>query len=148
MPTANLFTPVLKAKGVRIQLEPSGSSHTAPVFHLPANAYPVGFYGRVVTAFAGLTHPTVELGILGDTELYIQKHPINKVSELIPGHDTSGGGAQAKAGYCARLEHEMISTSAKDIIATFRVGSGSLTTLTAGEVEFVMVYIDVSGTNL
>jgi hypothetical protein len=42
----------------------------------------------------------------------------------------------------------MISTSAKDIIATFRVGSGSLTTLTAGEVEFVMVYIDVSGTNL
>jgi hypothetical protein len=157
MTVFNRFTPVVKAIGVRIQgAADSDTSKTPRCFHITPAIYPIGFFGRVITAFAGLTRPSVELGITGDTTRYMQKQRIDVAGTLFKG--TAGNIIDAKRGndtetyggaygFCTRMDQELQATSAYNIIATLRLGSGSFSGYTAGEVEFVMLYIDATGSN-
>jgi hypothetical protein len=63
----------------------SDSSYTEIIGYLPANAYVVERFGRVVTAFAGLTKPKVSLGVSDDTTRYMVAQPIDAVNEFVMG---------------------------------------------------------------
>jgi hypothetical protein len=149
----NRFTPEIKLEGCRIALPTSGSAPAIRVFHVLPSVYPVAFYGRVITAFAGLDRPTIELGVTGDTTRYMAKQSIDIANQQL----LEGSNAELDAdsyggvlGFCTRMKNPLMepaSTYSYDILATFRVGSGTLSGYSAGEVEFVMAYIDAKGSN-
>jgi len=115
-------------KTVKYTLCNDGSTSKAVnIFALPPNRYPIGYYARVKTAFAGTTGLTVEVGTSGDTTRLIRKQPINRVGDLIP-------------FFCAQqfTDAQAKTTEQEDVIATFR--GADLTVLAAGEIEFVFVY--------
>jgi hypothetical protein len=120
----------------------SESSYTEIVAFLPANAYIMATFGRVKTAFAGLTAPLVSLGIEGDTNRYMVAQPIDAVNELIGGMATGVSAVLGLKGFCAGMNKEKIVSSAQPIIATFTSSSTDFSGLTAGEVEFLIVYVD------
>ena len=153
------FTPEIKLAGCRIKLPASGSPPANKCFHILPSVYVLGFYGRVVTAFAGLNRPTIELGITGNTTKYMPKQKIDVANqELMSGGDASvldssdgSEGYGGAYGFCTRMKHALMepaSTYSYDILATFRVGSGTLSGYTAGELEIVMMYIDAKGSNI
>jgi hypothetical protein len=143
------FVPEIKTVGCRIKLPDSGTPPANKIFHIRPDVYPIGFYGRVVIAVAGLAQPSVELGVTGDTERYMTKQRIDVVGGLFSGAaKTVEGEIALQDGYCIRMEQEMPSQEySYHVVATFRVGSGTLSGYTAGEVEFVMAYIDAKGSN-
>lgn len=115
---------------------------TAPgtkyIFIIPPNVYPLHYLGRVKTAFAGAAKPTIELGDETQTTIHIPKQHIDAVGELI-----SGAVDPSRDGFCAKLSHPRQKTSLNQIVATIRVASGALlSTLSAGEVEFILVYAE------
>ena len=115
-------------KTIKYDLVNGGSTSQAVfIFALPPNRYPIGFYGRVKTAFAGTSSLTVEVGVSGETTRIIRKQPINRAGDLIP-------------FFCASqfTDLQAKTTAQEDIIATFR--GADLTALSAGEIEFVAVY--------
>ncbi len=121
----------------------SDADYTENVVILPANAYVLAFFGRVKTAFVGLTKPLVCLGVTGDTDRYMRAQPVDAVNEFIIG-------ASPKASdpilgvpkWCVKMDKEMAASAAKPIIATFTSSSTDFSGKTAGEVEFVVVYVD------
>lgn len=136
--------PKVRVDGCTVTVRAStATSETVTVLTLPANAYLVGAYGRVVTAFAGATGPYVSLGVTGDTARYMPKQNIDTVKELLSGTTTTPK-VQGNRDFCARMSSEQIKGSERNIIATFGLGSGTFAALTAGEVEFVIMYIDVT----
>jgi hypothetical protein len=117
------------------------TSYTEVIGLLPQNAYLIGTYGRVKTAFTGVSNAKVALGVAGDTNRYMVAQPIDAINELI---STSTGSVGSNPilgvkGYCAGMNKEKIA-SAKPIIATFT--ATTFATLTAGEVEFAIVFVD------
>jgi hypothetical protein len=133
------------------------SSYTEIVTILPANAYIMHTFGRVKTPFTGLVNPMVSLGVTGDTARYMVAQPLTVVNEFISGKLLkSSSGIRKTAtylpdkykkdlphsmGFCEAMPKEKISPSAKSIIATF-TSSSTAFTATAGEVEFIVVYVD------
>jgi hypothetical protein len=118
------------------------SSYTENVCILPANAYILSIFGRVKTAFAGLTSPEVALGVSGDTDLYMSPQSLDVVNELVSVMATGAGKAVTGVrGYCAGLNKPRIHSTATPIIATFSSSSDTFDP-SAGEVEFVVVYVD------
>ena len=117
------------------------TSYTEVVALLPKNAYLLGTFGRVVTAFSGVSNAKVALGVSGDTDRYMVAQPINAVNELIANASgvTGGKALLGVKSYCVGMNKEKIA-SAKPIIATFTATTFS--TLTAGEVEFAIVFVD------
>lgn len=105
------------------------TTKTVYIFALPPGRYPIGFYARVKTAFAGTTALTVEVGVAGDTTRIVRKQVINRVGDLIP-------------FFCASqfTDLQAKTTAQEDVIATFR--GADLTLLSAGEIEFVAVYAE------
>jgi hypothetical protein len=137
------FTPKLRADGYTVSVPAStATSSTVSVLTWPENAYVIGIYGRVKTAFAGVTGPYVSLGVTGDTERYMPNQSINVVGELMSGTKIAAK-ATGVRNFCARMDKETGKGSARDIIATFGLGSGTFAALTAGELEFVIVYVDI-----
>jgi hypothetical protein len=120
----------------------SETSYTENIGLLPKNAYLIGTYGRVTTAFTGVLNAQVSLGVSGDTNMYMVAQPIDAVNELIPNSSgaTGGNAILGLKGYCAGMNKERISPTYKPIIATFT--SDDFSTLTAGEVEFAIVFVD------
>ena len=157
MTVFNRFKPELKLVGCRILgSADTDTSKTIRCFHITPTIYVVGFYGRVKTAFAGLTRPSVELGITGDTTRYIQKQRIDVAGTLLKGtagniidgsYDGGIEGFGGAYGFCTRMDQELQATAAYNVIATLRLGSGNFSGYTAGEVELVMAFIDATGSN-
>ncbi len=118
------------------------TSYTEVIGLLPKNAYIVGTFGRVVTAFAGVANAKVSLGVSGDTDRYMVAQPINAVNELISNSSGTTGGSAILGlkGFCVGMNKEKIDPAAKQIIATF--SATDFSTLTAGEVEFAIVFVD------
>jgi hypothetical protein len=90
--------------------------------------------GRVKTAFAGVTAPKVEVGYSSDTDIFCASTPISITGDLIRG-------SFYEVNRCAR-SYDFVKTEAgRQIIGTFSSSSGNFSSLSAGEVEFVVVYI-------
>ena len=155
---AGIFNVSLKVAAKSIAPGTTGaSSYTENVAILPANAYKLAFFGRVKTAFTGLTNPKVSLGVAGDTSRYMVAQPIDKINELLAGKLVKSDSGIRKnsilypdkykrdlphtKGFCEGMQKEMIASSAQPIIATFTSSSTTFDP-TAGEVEFVVVYVD------
>jgi len=120
-----------------VQVDTAGTTHTAYVFEMVPVTYILNVFARVKTAFAGVTAPTVSLGISGDTDLLIQSQPINRVGDLKPGFSRDG------EGFCAALPgYPQKAEARRTIIATFSSSSGNFSSLTAGEIEFKIVYVE------
>jgi len=155
-----VFYPSLKIVGKTMHLR-SGTtdeSYTEIITILPANAYIVGIYGRVKTAFVGLTNPKVSVGVSGDTSRYMVAQPINKVGELMYGKLVKSTGGINKSSvslpdkykrdlphtknFCEGMPHAMISPSNVTIIATFTSDSTNFSNVSAGEVEVIVLYIN------
>lgn len=133
------------------------ASYTEIVGILPANTYVIKRFGRVKTAFTGVTKPKVSLGVSGDVARYMVAQPIDKTGEFIIGKllKSSAGIDKTKKtlpdkykkdlphsmGFCEAMDKEMTPASALPILATF-TSSSTLFNATAGEVEFVIVYVD------
>jgi hypothetical protein len=136
-----------------------GSSYTENIFILPTNAYILAKFGRVRTAFTGLINPKVSLGVSGDTARYMVAQPLDVANEFIMGKLLkSSGGIRKTAtslpdkykkdlphsmGFCEVMPAEKASSSNRTIIATFTSDSTTFTA-TAGEVEFIILYVDPS----
>jgi hypothetical protein len=141
---AGIFEAKIRVAAKSIVPGTSGEeSYTENVAIPPANAYMIGYYGRVKTPFVGVTNPQVSLGVTGDVDRYMPKQPISVANDLI---STSGGAIKpitGMKGFCAGMEKERIKSTATPIIATF-TSSSTLFDPTAGEVEFVIVYVDTN----
>lgn len=158
----NIFYPQIKTVGIKIRLRvaTTETSYTTNITILPPHAYVVDIYGRVTTAFVGLTNPKVSVGVAGDTSRYMVAQPINVVNELMTGKLVkSAGGIRKDAkslpdkykrdlphtkGFCEGMERAKIASDYLPIIATFTSDSTTFAGVTAGEVEFVVVYVDVN----
>ena len=156
----HIFSPKIKVEGITIKprVASTDTSYTVNITILPPNAYVIGLYGRVKTAFAGLSNPKVCVGVAGDTSRYMVAQPINVVNELMTGKLVKSSGGIRKdsvvlpdkykkdlphtKGFCEGMEREKISSDLKTIIATFTSDSTTFAGLTAGEVEFIIVYVD------
>jgi len=111
----------------------AGTSASGP-FYLPSlNGYLVAIFARVTTAFTGVTYPTVKLGTSTHTELIIPKQPIDKVGDLITA-------PRFFKGFCQVMDSPGGSTAELALQTTFESVSGNLTSLSAGEIEFVTLY--------
>lgn len=155
-----LFEAKLRVAGKTISpgADSSATSYTENVFILPANAYVVAMFGRVKTAFTGLTKPKVSLGVSGDTSRYMVAQPIDIINSFVMGKLVKSSSGIRKTstflpdkykrdlphsmGFCEAMKTERAATSAQPIIATFTSSSSNFGSLTAGEVEFVIVYVD------
>ena len=139
---AGIFEAKIRVAAKSIVPGTSGeSSYTENVCILPANSYILAVFGRVKTAFTGLTKPEVALGVTGDTDLFMSPQSLDKTNELLSGMATGVNAVTGLKGYCAAMNKAMVYSSAKPIIATFTSGSDTFDP-TAGEVEFVVVYVD------
>jgi hypothetical protein len=99
-------------------------------------------FGRVKTAFAGITKPKVSLGVTGDVDRYMVAQPIDAVNEFVMGPPPSSNDALlGHKHFCVKLDKEKAASTATPIIATFTSDSATFDP-TAGEVEFIVVYID------
>ena len=111
-----------------------GTENTVYIAALPPNRYPIGYYARVKTAFAGTTSLSVKVGIAGDTERFIPQQPIDHVGDLIPGN------RYGNTGFCPSqfTDQQPKAGAQQSVIATF--GGAALDSLSAGEIEFVFIY--------
>jgi hypothetical protein len=139
-----LFKPKIVTYGKTIAPGAStDSSYTENVVILPANAYVLAKFGRVKTAFTGLTKPKVCLGVSGDTDKYMIAQPVDAINEFIMGPPARTNDAiLGLKDFCVKMDKEKIAISNRTIIATFTSSSTDFSGLTAGEVEFIVVYVD------
>lgn len=119
-----------------VEVDAADTSQAVNVFTTTPDIYILGFFARVKTAFAGVTLPEVSLGVTGDVARYIPKQPVNKTGDLVVGHGVDGH------GYCKKMQSYQKTPANIPIIATFTSSAGNLSSLSAGEVEFVMVYAE------
>lgn len=114
------------------------TSQVVYVFALPPDCYILGLFARVKTAFSGVTSPKVKLGVSGHTDLYIREQRIGKVGDLVCGSSV------AAVGVCTvqPLGAQASGTGQRDVFATFTSASGNLSSLSAGEIDFVVVYAE------
>lgn len=120
-------------------VQAADTSQIVYIFALPPDCYPLAFRARVKTAFAGVTTPSVELGITGRTTHYIPQQPINKVGELL------SGAIFSTDNICPKQHSPDVQASGngqRNVFATFRSASGNLSSLSAGEIDFVVVYAE------
>ena len=123
-------------KGVE-NVNAADTTQTVPIFELPPGAFIIAFGGRVKTAFAGVTYPTVKVGEGTILDGLMFKQPINKVGDLKSGFSIEVHTfCQAIAGGGQKVETN------RSIIGTFESSAGNLSSLTAGEIEFFLVYAD------
>lgn len=157
---AGIFKAEIRVAAKTIVPGTSGEeNYTENVAILPANTYVIAKFGRVKTAFTGLTKPKVSLGVTGDVARYMVAQPIDNIYEFVMGKllKNSAGINKSSAflpnkykkdlphsmGFCEAMPKEMIKSSSLPIIATF-TSSSTLFNPSAGEVEFVIVYVDTN----
>jgi len=113
------------------------SGYEAPlwIMAMPPERYPIAYFARVKTAFAGGTKPEVKVGRYPATDDIIKSQRIDAVGDLVHGF---GG-----PGLCAHLHPDIQpdATAQADIRATF-TDTGTMANLSAGSIEFVVVYAE------
>jgi hypothetical protein len=115
-------------------LNAASTSQTVALFEIPVNAYVLHILGRIKTAFAGVTAPKVKVGTSTGTSDYMPNQRIDSAVSLISGPMNKDRCPVQFANYA--------NTAVKQqIIATFSSSSGSFSSLSAGEVEFAVVYL-------
>lgn len=97
---------------------------------LPGNGYLLNIQARVRTAFAGVTGPSVAIGDTTKTDLYILDQAIGSIRALL---SNSGG-------QCVHPELGS-NVSTPDIKVTFTSSAGNLSSLTAGKLEVIVLYV-------
>lgn len=96
--------------------------------------YVTGIYGRVVTAFAGISLATIEIGFTGDTNAIMVKTGLNVTGQHLFMH------LSRKTWFCdiATKDSEYDLTAP---IITFRSADANLEDLTAGAVEIIVSHL-------
>jgi hypothetical protein len=143
-------------------LSVADTSKVQPVFNTTPNIYIIGFFARVKEAFAGVTAPTVKLGTIHTPDYYIENQGIARLGDLytkslgafstVVGHenlvhkstDTFYGTFRSFAESVQCQTPISFTTVPQNfqIVATFASSAGNLSALTAGEIEFVCVYVE------
>ncbi len=102
---------------------------------LPDNdGYLTHFYGRVKTAFAGVTAPHVKVGDPNILDSLIPIQRIDHTGVLVP------GGVVGSQYGCAKMDLVMSGLIAPKIRVTIYSSAGNLSSISAGEIEFVAVW--------
>lgn len=138
------------------QLSVADTTKTFNIFTTTPNIYIMAFFARVKTAFAGVTGPTVKMGTAGSTDAYIAEQSVGVTGDLMTKdtlanrtwenrnleHPSGEWKQYQNAAVCtAHISHQ--STPANiPMIATFASSAGNLSSLSAGEIEFVCVYVE------
>jgi hypothetical protein len=119
----------------KAEINTEDTEHTAYVFERPPHAYPLFMAARVKTAFAGVTVPQVSVGISGDTDKYIKQQHIDQAGDLL---------GMTQGTYCDAFKIGYMKTpsDSETIIATFSSSTGNWSDLSAGEIEFLLVYAE------
>lgn len=124
------------------QLSVADTSKTFNIFTTTPNIYIMAFFARVKTAFTGVTGPTVKLGTDKTTDAYIESQGIDHAGDLLVQHEVAYRSALTHPIGChASISHQSTPKNIP-ILATFGSTSGNLSSLTAGEIEFVCVYVE------
>ncbi len=119
------------------ELNAADTTQDIPLIGITPHTYILGFFARVRTAFTGVTAPSVTVGLgSGGTEL-VKSQLISQAGDIIT------GGSLDNKSFCPRLPPIPITgvETGKKIVATFTSSSGNFTSLSAGEIEFVTVYV-------
>ena len=129
----------IKVQSVSITSEVLNAADTTQIvrlFGIPAHSYILHFLGRKRTGFAGVTAPSVIVGYTGGTADIMKSQDLSLAGDLMSGPN------QDDKSFCPRLSPMPIKTEAsRQIFATFTSSSGNFSALSAGEVEFVVVYV-------
>ena len=112
------------------------TSQTLTVFTTTPNIYIMDFFARVKTAFSGVTRPKVSLGVAGHTQFYVPTQNIGTVGDLLT------GACRDTANICTKIRSFQKTPANVPILATFSSTSGNLSSLSAGVIEFVCVYVE------
>lgn len=111
-------------------LDAVSTSQTVYLCRIPVNAYILHCVGRVKTAFAGVTAPTISVGTSTGTSDYMPTQPINIANALL----------LSQREFCPVLHFDYQTATERSIVGTFSSSSGNFADLTAGELEIVIVY--------
>jgi len=115
-------------------LSASATSKTVH-FHRPGNAgHLVYLSARVTTAFTGVTKPYVKLGSTNFTDGIIRNQFIDKIGSL------KIGPQYTQDGFCTTLTQPRGALQEQALFLTFGSAATNLSSLSAGEIEFVTVY--------
>jgi hypothetical protein len=95
--------------------------------------YLVYLNAKVTTAFAGVTRPYVKLGCTNLTDGIIEDQPLDKAGSL-------NIGGKFGTGFCTSQERPKGVLQDQVLFLTFGSAATNLSSLTAGEIEFVTVY--------
>jgi len=138
----------------------AATSQTIMTFVTTPNIYILAFFARVKTAFAGVTAPTVKLGTRTTTDAYVAAQSISQIGDLYtrstiaympegmmnlihPAGAYRGTTRSHSATVQCRTPISYQKTPSNvTIVATFASTAGNLSSLTAGEIEFVCVYCE------
>lgn len=104
-------------------------------FHRPGDAsHLVYLSARVTTAFTGVTKPYVKLGSTNHTDRIIEDQFIDKVGSL------KIGGRFSQDGFCQTMTWPKGALEEQALFLTFGSAATNLSSLSAGEIEFVTSY--------
>lgn len=116
-------------------LNAADTTQTVPLFDFVGTEYIIDIHVRVKTAFAGVTRPEVKVGYPDDLDRFFKLQPINRTGDLISGPHYESDNICKKQS----PDHTKTETQ-KQVIATFSSNSGNFSSLTAGSIEFVVIY--------
>ncbi len=129
---------VLKVENCAITknlLNAADTTQTIPLFEIPSTAYLLWYGGRVKTPFSGVTLPQVKVGYSSDDDQLVPLQRIDIAADLIAGPVNT-----EHRGFCPRQVDPVKTEAWRTISAVFSSQSGNFSSLSAGEVEFVVVY--------
>lgn len=116
------------------KLNVAATSKTHHFYTPDAGGYLVYLNARVTTAFTGVTKPYVKLGSANLTDGIIEDQFIDKVGSL------KIGGRFGQAGFCTSQTYPKGGDQYHLLYLTFGSAATNLSSLSAGEIEFVTVY--------
>lgn len=112
----------------------TSTTHTHPLFEIPAKAYVIDVFARVKTAVVGITTPTVKVGTSTQTDLYVIEQPINVTGDLMSSR------SRGRIPWCSVPKGYQNAEAKIQIIATYTSGSEAWSSMSAGEIEFICIY--------
>ena len=113
----------------------SGYEASVWIMAMPPERYPIAYFARVKTAFAGGTKPEVKVGRYPATNDLVRSQRIDSAGDLVSGF---GG-----PGSCVHMhpDKQTGATAQGNILATF-TDTGTMANLSAGSIEFVVIYAE------
>ena len=109
-------------------LSAAATSFTMPIGGVPGHSYLKSIEGKVNTAFAGVTTPSVKVGHTNQLDSLMAKQNLNAVGYL-------KGSAKHGKGYCDSMTTIV---GSRPMVATFESTAGNLSALSTGELELII----------